>query len=113
MVIVSQSTSLSYSASPSLLMLCAPRIAGLLPARIPERPAPSAQTPIFRTGLTPGGELLPKKSWRDLPRLPSIEEMDAEIDAYVQASRAEFMAVVEARRARYAAARKIANEVKA
>ncbi len=87
MQIVPQSAPFSYSpfsVSPFLL-LPAPRIAGLLPARVPERPAQSPQVPIFRAGLAPGQELIPKRkpgAWRDLPKLPSIEEMDAEIEEY-------------------------------
>ncbi len=96
MQIVPQSAPASYSHfPPPLLMLAAPRIAGLLPAQVP-----GAEPPVFRTGLAPGQELLLKKNSQDtglqthrLFRTP--DEMDADLYAIFEQAQARYVALCD------------------
>ncbi len=82
--------------SPPLLMLAAPRIAGLLPANVPAR----AESPVFRVGLAPGQELSLKKNTQDtqlsahrLFRTP--DEMDADLYAIMERAQARYQALCD------------------
>ncbi len=99
MQIVSQFAPVSHTHFPPMLMLSAPRIAGLLPANVPNRPV-STEPRTFRVGLAPGQELFLTQNTEEtqldiLQTFRTPDELDANLQAYMEGAQARYLETLE------------------